>query len=120
MLAFLAPLLLIFAGLSALVALFSPQFNRLRIRLLYRRHLVVCGLGQFGLRLASAYDDMHRRVVVVDANPDSLALSRCRERFIPVLIGDATDPEVLRGAGLTKARHLVPSAATTASMVRSA
>jgi len=104
---FLAPLTLVLAGLSAVAAVFTEQFTWLRIRWLYRRHLVVCGLGQFGLRLATAFDDRGRRVVVVDWAPSSMALSRCRERFIPVLTADATDPEVLRRAGVRRARHLV-------------
>ncbi len=104
---FAAPLVIVVAGLSALMALFSDQLRRLLIRFFYRRHLIICGLGQFGLRLAIAYDDIHKRVVVVDANPESLALSHCRERLIPVLTCDSTDPVVLRQAGVTRARHLV-------------
>jgi hypothetical protein len=104
---FLAPVTLVLAGLSAVAAVFAEQFNWLRIRWLYRGHLVVCGLGQFGLRLAIAFDDRGSRVVVVDWVPDSIALSRCRERFIPVLSADATDPQVLRRAGVTRARHLI-------------
>jgi hypothetical protein len=104
---FLAPFTLVLAGLSAIVAVFTEQFNWLRIRWFYRGHLVVCGLGQFGLRLATAFDDQGKRVVVVDQAPRSLALSRCRERFIPVLTADATDPEVLRRAGGGRAKQVV-------------
>ena len=55
---FLAPLVLVAAGLSAVMALFSAQFNRLLVRL-YRNHLIICGLGEYGLRLAIKYDDMN-------------------------------------------------------------
>jgi hypothetical protein len=102
-----APLTLVLAGLSAIFAVLAEPFNRLRIHAFYRRHLVVCGLGAFGLRLASAFQARGERVVAVDANPSSVALSRCRELSVPVLVGDATDPEVLRRAGLERATRIV-------------
>ena len=102
-----APLTLVLAGLSAIFAVLAEPFNRLRIQALYRRHLVVCGLGAFGLRLASAFQARGERVVAVDTSPSSVALSRCRELSIPVLVGDATDPEVLRRAGLERATRIV-------------
>ncbi|MGD0441900.1 MAG: NAD-binding protein [Acidimicrobiales bacterium] len=102
-----APLTLVLAGLSAIFAVLAEPFNRLRIGVLYRRHLVVCGLGHFGLRLASAFQARGERVVAVDSGPSSVALSRCRELSIPVLVGDATDPEVLRRAGLGRATRIV-------------
>ena len=103
----LSPLTLVLAGLSALFAVLAEPFTRLRVRSFYRRHLVVCGLGHFGLRLAAAFRARGERVVVVDWAPASVALSRCRELSIPVLAGDATDPEVLRGAGVGRASRLV-------------
>jgi len=103
----LAPLTLVLAGLSAIFAVLQEPFTRLRVRGLYRRHLVVCGLGQLGLRLASSFQARGERVVVVDWNPSSVALSRCRELSIPVLAGDATDPEVLRQSGVERATRIV-------------
>ena len=102
-----SPLTLVLAGLSAIFAVLEEPFTRLRIHGLYRRHLVVCGLGHLGLRLASAFQARGERVVVVDWNPSSVALSRCRELSIPVLAGDATDPEVLRQSGVERATRIV-------------
>ncbi len=102
-----APLTLVLAGLSAIFAVLAEPFTRVRIHALYRRHLVVCGVGHFGLRLAMAFQARGERVVVVDCNPSSVALSRCRERSIPVLVGDATDPEILRQAGVERAVRVV-------------
>ena len=102
-----APLTLVLAGLSAIFAVLAEPFPRLRIQVFYRRHLVVCGLGHLGLRLATAFQARGERVVVVDCNPPSAALSRCREFSIPVLEGDATDPEVLRRAGVLRASRIV-------------
>jgi hypothetical protein len=102
-----APLTFVLAGLSAIFAVLVEPFTRVRIHALYRRHLVVCGIGHFGLRLAMAFQARGERVVVVDCNPSSVALSRCRERSIPILIGDATDPEILRQAGVERATRIV-------------
>jgi hypothetical protein len=102
-----APPTLVLAGLSAVFAVLAEPFTRVRIHVLYRRHLVVCGIGHFGLRLATAFQARGERVVVVDCNPSSVALSRCRERSIPVLVGDATDPEILRQAGVGRATRVV-------------
>ncbi len=102
-----SPLTLVLAGLSAIFAVLEEPFTRLRIHGLYRRHLVVCGLGHLGLRLASAFQARGERVVVVDRNPSAVALSRCRELSIPVLAGDATDPEVLRQSGVARATRIV-------------
>jgi|GEM_PF-1971684 hypothetical protein len=102
-----SPTILVLAGLSAIFAVLEEPFTRLRIHGLYRRHLVVCGLGHLGLRVASAFQARGERVVVVDWNPSSVALSRCRELSIPVLAGDATDPEVLRQAGVERATRIV-------------
>jgi len=102
-----APLTLILGGLSAVVTAFSEPFTLLQIRLFRRRHLIVCGLGQFGQRLVEAFDDRGQRVVVVDAEPNRTALASCRERSIPVVAGDATSEEVLRGAGIGRAATLV-------------
>jgi hypothetical protein len=102
-----APLTFLLAGLSAIFSVLAEPFTRVRIRALYRRHLVVCGAGHFGLRLATAFQARGERVVVVDCDPSSVALSRCRERSIPVLIGDASDPEILRQAGVERATRIV-------------
>ena len=100
-----APLTLVLAGLSAIFAVLEEPFTRLRIRGLYRRHLVICGLGHLGLRLASAFQARGERVVAVDWNPSSIAVSRCGELSIPVLAGRCHGPRSApasgRGAGHT-------------------
>lgn len=102
-----SPLTLVLAGLSAIFAVLAEPFTRVRIHALYRRHLVVCGLGHLGLRLAAAFRARGERVVVVDCSPSSVALSRCWEMSVPVLVADATDPEVLRQAGIERATRVI-------------
>ncbi len=103
----IAPTVLVLAGLSALLALLVEPLVRTRIRYAFRGHLVVCGLGHFGLRLALNARAEGTRVVVIDCAPLSLAVSHCRAHGIPVLVADATDAEVLRAAGVERATRLV-------------
>ena len=102
-----APLTLVLAGLSAVFAVLAEPFTRMRIHALYRRHLVVCGLGHFGLRLTTAFQARGERVVVGGLRSVLGGTFPCRDRSIPVLVGDATDPESLRQAGVGRATRVV-------------
>lgn len=71
-------------------------------------HVVICGLGRIGRQLVEDYreGDVRHRVVVIEkdkANPD---LNACRDMGAIVVIGDATDPEVLCRAGAAKAAEV--------------
>ena len=102
----LAPLVVAVVTVSAIVTLFAQQVTHLRVAL-YRNHVIVCGLGEFGQRLVRALDDQGARVVAVDDNPSAAALNLVQERFIPLLQGNATDPEVLLYAQVDHARSLI-------------
>jgi voltage-gated potassium channel len=78
-------------------------------------HLVVCGFGRMGRLVAEEFSATGEAVVVVDRD------ARVLEGFaiphgIP-LVGDATDDEVLRRAGVERARALVAAAASDADNV---
>jgi voltage-gated potassium channel len=78
-------------------------------------HLVVCGFGRMGRLVAEEFSATGEAVVVVDRD------ARVFEGFaiphgIP-LVGDATDDEVLRRAGVERARALVAAAASDADNV---
>jgi CPA2 family monovalent cation:H+ antiporter-2 len=70
-----------------------------------RNHVIVVGYGPAG---QGAVEGVHRRglgVLIVDASPGALNLARTRD--LPVLLGDATYPEILDNAHLSRARALV-------------
>ena len=72
------------------------QINQLR------NHTIVCGWGRVGAAVAH---DLHMEghdVVVVDANAE-----RVRDLPFPTVVGDATRDEVLRSAGIERARALI-------------
>ena len=111
----LAPLVVGFAAIQVLVALFYQQALRLRLRLFARRHVIVTGLGGRGFMLVTALHDAQIQTVVVERDGTNRSLSGCRDRGIPVIIGDATDPEVLARARCDRALHVIACCADDAT-----
>ncbi len=72
-------------------------------------HVMICGYGRVGRSIAAMVGTAGPEVVVVDRDADRLA-------GLPVatLQGDATDEEVLRSAGIERARVLVAALTTDA------
>lgn len=103
---YLAPLVIGYAALAAVLALYRDQLNRLWIRRL-RNHVVVAGLGSAGFRVARSFADAGWQVVVVEADVNNVAIRGCKERGIRVLVGDASDHHILREAGVGRAVLLV-------------
>lgn len=68
-------------------------------------HAVICGYGDIGRRVAAVLERHKFAYLVIDLDPQIIA--RLRERGIPCLYGDASNPEILAHAQLTKARVLV-------------
>jgi TrkA-N domain/RyR domain len=103
----LAPLTVAYAGFQAIAAIFVQQWTEFQVQVLYREHVVVCGLGRTGLRFATTFRDRGRQVVAIEKNPTATAIEECRSRGIPLLTGDATDRLTLSKAGCARARYLV-------------
>ena len=103
---FVAPAVLAFTALSALAELLREQFARLRVRWFAGDHVLVCGLGRMGARLAEAFHEAGYEVVAIEGDEHSSAIPELREEGVAVLVGDATDRTLLRTAGEEKARHL--------------
>jgi voltage-gated potassium channel len=78
-------------------------------------HFVVCGYGRVGSTVARALRDSGRDVVVLDVYTDSM--ERARADGYLIVEGDATDDEVLRRAGIARARGLVASIDSDANNV---
>jgi hypothetical protein len=103
---FLAPAVGAATLLKVLAAVFREQAQRLRVRL-FRDHVVVCGLDEKGLALVRSLRDQDRRVVAVERDAENDNIASGRAAGVPVIVGDATDPEVLRDAGVTRAGWVV-------------
>lgn len=72
-------------------------------------HVIICGWGRVGREIARFLTGAGERVVVVDIDPARLAgLAHLH------VVGDATEDETLRRAGIERARALVAALATDA------
>ncbi len=103
----LGPLIVGYAAVRGLLVLSREQVRLLGFRFLRRNHVIVAGLGDVGFRLAAALNDAGARVVAIERDIGNLSIEGCRERGIGVMIGDATDPDVLRAVRIDRAEHLV-------------
>jgi voltage-gated potassium channel len=68
-------------------------------------HYIVCAYGRMGSQVADEFKREGRPVVVVD--PRAEALSQARDAGFLVVEGDAGNDEILRQAGVERARALV-------------
>lgn len=102
-------------GLLSFVAVRSAQLlfasERLRERRMMKRinelsdHYIVCGYGRVGQRLAEDLRLAGRSVVVVDVNPD--AIEAVADAGYLYVQGNAEGEEVLRDAGIERARGVI-------------
>lgn len=75
-------------------------------------HVIICGWGRVGRACAQYLVATEQPFVVVDRDP-----SRLEGLPYPLVIGDVTDDDVLRTAGLAKARALIAALNTDADNV---
>jgi hypothetical protein len=113
---FLAPLAGAAAVLQGILLLLRDAFDGLRARTA-RNHVVVAGLGRYGVRLSQAFAARGDRVVAVERDPLSPALPAVRGVGVAVLADDAATQEGLRRARIDRARHLVVTCGDDATNV---
>src|SRR5262245_32468772 len=76
-------------------------------------HTIVCGYGRVGRRIAEEFVHAGSPFVVLDNNPDVIALAA--ERGVMYVEGDGTEDEDLERAGLLQARALVAASDSDAA-----
>ncbi|HUP84529.1 MAG TPA: NAD-binding protein [Acidimicrobiales bacterium] len=72
-------------------------------------HVVICGWGRVGRSIASFVSTAGRQLVVIDRDAERLASVP-----YPTVVGNATDDDVLRAAGIDRASSLVAALDTDA------
>ncbi len=71
-------------------------------------HTIVCGVGNTGRHVVGELLETARPFVVIDSNAEVVkALHQHLGTAFPAVIGDATDDDVLRAAGVTRASGLI-------------
>ncbi len=103
---FLLPAVTAYTFFKALLVIFRHDLNLLRLSLGYG-HIIICGLGRKGYLLAKEYRQRHKKVVVIENNPQNSYIESSLDNGVVVLIGDARDPVMLRKAGVHRARELI-------------
>jgi Trk K+ transport system NAD-binding subunit len=81
----------------------SYSSGRRRVRHL-RNHVIVVGLGSFGVRVVSDLVTAGYDVAVIERNDDNRFLSTAAQLNVPVIFGDATLRETLESARIEDAR----------------
>ena len=95
----LIPLVAAYTAVQALALVFVDRVQTFRLRFL-RDHTVICGLGRKGRLLARSFLAQGEQVVVIELDEDDNLIQPSRDEGAIVLIGDATEPETLRRAGV--------------------
>ena len=103
---FLTPAVAGSAGLAALAVLFRDRLQQMRIPRM-KGHVVVCGLGDVGSVFLRDLRDNDAQVVVVESDPTNPRIEACRGHGVPVIVGDARSPRLLRSAGIERASRLL-------------
>lgn len=67
-------------------------------------HYVICGFGRIGQMVAAEFERRPMPFVVIESNPEK---ARRMPPDYPIVVGDATEEEVLLNAGIERARGLV-------------
>ena len=103
---FLLPLLTVYTVFQVLMQLFMEQTQRLRLRRL-KNHVVICGMGRKGSRLARELLGLGRQVVIIEKEPRRENAEIIHSLGAIVLEGDATNKDILTKASILHARNLV-------------
>ncbi len=72
-------------------------------------HVIICGLSPVGFRVVEELLQAGERAVVVERDENNRFVATLRRQGVPVIIGDATVPEVLRQVNAGTARAVVVS-----------
>ena len=72
-----------------------------------RDHVVVCGLGNIGYRVATQLHALGLPVAATEKNETSRGIPDVRRLGVPVILADARAPETLRALNLAQARSVV-------------
>ncbi|MFB3920451.1 MAG: TrkA family potassium uptake protein [Terriglobia bacterium] len=78
-------------------------------------HIIVCGVGRVGRRVAAEVTARNIPVVIIEQDPAKAKWAQ--DRNLPVLVGDATNESVLQQARIEQARGLAAAVTSDAQNV---
>ena len=103
---FAVPAVTAYTAFLAFTTIFIQQTDRVRL-LFLRDHVVVCGLGRKGFRLAAQFLAQNYPVVVIEIDEGNEWIENIRAAGAVVIQGDAADLELLSKLKLEKAHSLI-------------
>jgi hypothetical protein len=95
-----------YTAFLAFTTIFIQQTDRVRLWFL-QDHIIICGLGRKGFRLANQFLQRGDRVVVIEIDDDNEWIPNIRSAGAVVIQGDAKDEELLMKTRLNQASCLI-------------
>ena len=72
----------------------------------FHDHVVLIGLGHLGFRITKELRELNLNVVVIELNPEADLIDTAHLMDVPVIHDNGKRPEVLRAAGIERARAI--------------
>lgn len=116
-----AVLLATIVASKGIAILFHSSYEALGLRF-KSMHVVVCGLGKIGRQVLTDLEAMRSefQIVVIEPDPENKNIAWAREMGAVVLIGDATQGDVLELAHVERAREVFVVTGSDACNIESA
>ena len=73
----------------------------------FNDHIVIVGLDHLGFRIARALHDLGENFVAIELKPEAELISQVLSWDVPIIQGDANKLDVLRNAGVDRARTVI-------------
>jgi hypothetical protein len=103
----IAALVFGFAVLQVVLFFAKNKIDEILIRLLYRKHIIVCGLTWKAKELLDEYIKDNYKIIIIEVNKDHEDISEYMQyNNIKIIIGDAEDNHILRKANIFHAGYL--------------
>lgn len=101
----MAPILAGYTAISGLLAIYREQI-RLIFSQCYKDHVIISGLGLKGTLLADDLASQYK-VIAIEKDENNPEIPGLKNKGIVVLIGNATDMDILYRAGVHRAKYLI-------------
>ncbi|HMO19978.1 MAG TPA: TrkA family potassium uptake protein [Candidatus Melainabacteria bacterium] len=85
---------------------FSQEWQKL-VAASYQNHVIICGLGNVGKRVAEQLLKFEEEIVCIENREDSKFIAEMTRLRVPVLVADATRASVLEEANIKQAKALM-------------
>jgi Trk K+ transport system NAD-binding subunit len=78
---------------------------------IYKNHIILCGMGRTGYRIAIELQKFNRDIVAIESDQDGRFIEKAKSLGIPVIIADARRSDNLKKANVESADAIIPCTA---------